>query len=340
MVRGPKHRGGAEGDVGHLIEQRREHSSNSASRSSSGVLRVSGASPASSTVAAGLRRHARVGRGGRSLRLRPRHPLRRLRGAAIRGAVLDVARSVDWTPRAVRNLAHQAEETSQQLRIEARSADRRRDAGRHARRRIGRPAPPARTGGNAVLRHSTIATPSTGPTTPRGWSDRSHPEPEGCWSRPSYTATCARPCPPCPTPPDHRRRALPRGPQLRGAGRAAAPSRRRASPGCDRTVEMLREGIEAPFRTAGKDRPKGRVRLRQARYAAAISQHADWRSRLEPTTIPLPYRPGDSPGVAVTEVGAPTDGDEPGVGVASPEPIAPPRLTPHPRSDRRQTTPA
>jgi RNA polymerase sigma factor for flagellar operon FliA len=234
----------------------------------------------------------------------------------IRGAVLDVARSVDWTPRAVRNLARQAEETSQQLasKLGGRPDDETLAAAldiepadlRRLRERVN----------HGVLRalddrHTLDRADDT-----EGLVDRSQPEPEELLESAELRGYLRSALSTLP----ERHRIIVVGLYLEDRSfeelaelLAVTPSRisqLRAD-----AVEMLREGIEAQFRTAGKDRPKGRVQLRQARYAAAISQHADWRSRLEPTTIPLPYRPGDSPGVAVTEVGAPTDGDEPGVGV-------------------------
>jgi len=45
-------------------------------------------------------------------------------------------------------------------------------------------------------------------------------------------------------------------------------------------IEIIRQGVEAQFRPADTDRPKGRVAIRQARFAAAVAEHADWRARL------------------------------------------------------------
>jgi RNA polymerase sigma factor for flagellar operon FliA len=236
----------------------------------------------------------------------------------IRGAVLDVARSVDWTPRAVRNLARQAEETSQQLasKLGGRPDDETLAAAldiepadlRRLRERVN----------HGVLRalddrHTLDRADDT-----EGLVDRSQPEPEELLESAELRGYLRSALSTLP----ERHRIIVVGLYLEDRSfeelaelLAVTPSRisqLRAD-----AVEMLREGIEAQFRTTGTDRPKGRVELRQARYAAAIAQHADWRTRLEPTTIPLPYRPGDSPDTAVIDAGArtDTDGDEPGVGV-------------------------
>jgi RNA polymerase sigma factor for flagellar operon FliA len=48
-------------------------------------------------------------------------------------------------------------------------------------------------------------------------------------------------------------------------------------------IEMLRHGIEAQFAPEPETpvRPKGRVAIRQAQFAASIARHADWRTRLD-----------------------------------------------------------
>jgi RNA polymerase sigma factor for flagellar operon FliA len=238
----------------------------------------------------------------------------------IRGAVLDVARSVDWTPRAVRNLARQAEETSQQLasRLGGQPDDETLAAAldidpadlRRLRERVN----------HGVLRalddrHTLDRADDT-----EALVDRSQPEPEELLESAELRGYLRSALSTLP----ERHRIIVVGLYLEDRSfeelaelLAVTPSRisqLRAD-----AVEMLREGIEAQFRTRGNERPKGRVQLRQAAYAAAIAQHADWRSRLEPTTIPLPHCPGDAPDVVATEASARpdanADGDEPGVGL-------------------------
>jgi RNA polymerase sigma factor for flagellar operon FliA len=61
-------------------------------------------------------------------------------------------------------------------------------------------------------------------------------------------------------------------------------------------IEIIRQGLEAQFATATEatGRPKGRVAIRQARYASAIAEHADWRSRLQ-VAAPIRPVPADPP---------------------------------------------
>jgi RNA polymerase sigma factor for flagellar operon FliA len=60
-------------------------------------------------------------------------------------------------------------------------------------------------------------------------------------------------------------------------------------------IDIIRQGLEAQFATATETgRPKGRVAIRQARYASAIAEHADWRSRLQ-TAAPIRPVPAQPP---------------------------------------------
>lgn len=45
-------------------------------------------------------------------------------------------------------------------------------------------------------------------------------------------------------------------------------------------VEILRDGIESQFTSLSADRPKGRVEIRRAQFAASVARHSDWRARL------------------------------------------------------------
>lgn len=62
-------------------------------------------------------------------------------------------------------------------------------------------------------------------------------------------------------------------------------------------IEIIRDGVNAQFKTTSEDQiPKGRVAIRQARYAAAVAQHADWRARLSIVeTRPGLARPAAAP---------------------------------------------
>jgi RNA polymerase sigma factor for flagellar operon FliA len=58
-------------------------------------------------------------------------------------------------------------------------------------------------------------------------------------------------------------------------------------------IDIIRQGLEAQFATATETvRPKGRVAIRQARYASAIAEHADWRARLQ-AAAPIRQLPDD-----------------------------------------------
>lgn len=46
-------------------------------------------------------------------------------------------------------------------------------------------------------------------------------------------------------------------------------------------VEMLKDGLEAQYKPAPEGKPVGRVAIRQARFAAEIASHADFRTRLD-----------------------------------------------------------
>jgi hypothetical protein len=48
-------------------------------------------------------------------------------------------------------------------------------------------------------------------------------------------------------------------------------------------VEMIRHGIDSQFEPLTAGKPKGRVAIRQARYAADIARHSDMRTRLSAT---------------------------------------------------------
>ncbi len=60
-------------------------------------------------------------------------------------------------------------------------------------------------------------------------------------------------------------------------------------------IEMIRDGVSAQFTTPTGDRPKGRVAIRQAQFAAAVARHADWRTRLLAGRYHLAGSPGDVP---------------------------------------------
>jgi RNA polymerase sigma factor for flagellar operon FliA len=46
-------------------------------------------------------------------------------------------------------------------------------------------------------------------------------------------------------------------------------------------VDIIRHGIDSQYDGLPEGRPKGRVAIRQASYASAIARHGDWRTRLD-----------------------------------------------------------
>ncbi|HTN99815.1 MAG TPA: sigma factor-like helix-turn-helix DNA-binding protein, partial [Microthrixaceae bacterium] len=56
-------------------------------------------------------------------------------------------------------------------------------------------------------------------------------------------------------------------------------------------ITMIRHGIDSQFEPASTTRPKGRVEIRQARYASDIARHSDLRSRLARTSNPTTNPP-------------------------------------------------
>jgi len=59
-------------------------------------------------------------------------------------------------------------------------------------------------------------------------------------------------------------------------------------------IEMIRDGVDAQFSNPSGERPKGRVAIRQAQYAAAVARHADWRARLVADRYHSAGAPGDA----------------------------------------------
>lgn len=61
-------------------------------------------------------------------------------------------------------------------------------------------------------------------------------------------------------------------------------------------IEMIRDGVGAQFTAPDGGRPKGRVAIRQAQFAAAVARHADWRTRLVAGRYQVTTTPGAPPG--------------------------------------------
>lgn len=199
----------------------------------------------------------------------------------IRGAVLDVARSVDWTPRPVRHLARQVEDTTQELA----SRERGRPDDESVARALGIETSELRRlrerVSHGVLRALDEGTDPDRPDEAGQLRDRGAVEPDE-WVENAELRGYLRSA--LHTLPERHRiivvglyledRSFEELAQLLGV----TPSR--ISQLRSDAVEMLREGIEAQYRPAPAEPPKGRVALRRARYAAEIARHADWRTRI------------------------------------------------------------
>jgi RNA polymerase sigma factor for flagellar operon FliA len=206
----------------------------------------------------------------------------------IRGAVLDVARDADWSPRSVREGARRVEEASSKLatRLGAAPDDEAIAAEtgislaelRQLRERV-------RYGVLRALDHSG---PDSTPERDMIW-DRGESSPEELIESAElrgYLRSALQSLP-------ERHRLVIVGIYLENRSfeelaELLAVTTSRVSQLRADAVEMLREGIEAQFRPASTERPKGRVEIRKAMFAAEIAAHADWRTRLDPSRMTLP----------------------------------------------------
>jgi RNA polymerase sigma factor FliA len=205
----------------------------------------------------------------------------------IRGAVLDVARAVDWTPRPVRHMARQVEDTTQELatRLGCRPDDEQVAAAmgiepgvlRDLRERIN----------YGVLRALDDGHDLDRPDEASQLRDRSALEPDEMLESAELSGYLRSALHTLP----ERHRIIIVGLYLEDRSfdelaelLGVTPSRisqLRAD-----AVQMIKDGIEAQFEPASNSRPKGRVEIRQARYAADIARHADWRTRLASPAAP------------------------------------------------------
>lgn len=205
----------------------------------------------------------------------------------IRGAVLDVARSADWTPRSIRRTARDAENATQELALELRQMP---DEDQLADR-LGIKPSELRRMREAVNMGVTRALDSRQSLDSRGdesqMVDRSAPEPDELLESAElhgYLRSALASLP-------ERLRIVIVGVYLENRSfesiaelLGVTPSR--VSQLRSDAIEMIRHGIDSQFEPVSATRPKGRVEIRQARYAADIARHSDLRSRLSaaPTT--------------------------------------------------------
>lgn len=207
----------------------------------------------------------------------------------IRGAVLDVARSVDWAPRTVRERARRVDEASNRLANDhggtpddqavATATGMSVDELRRLRERV---------------QYGVLRALDFHPTGDRASdsdlvSDRGEQGPEELLESAElrgYLRSALQHLP-------ERHRMVIVGVYLEERSfdeladlLGVTPSR--VSQLRSDAIEMLRDGLEAQYTPTRTERPKGRVEIRQARFAAEIAAHADWRTRLEPGRMQLP----------------------------------------------------
>jgi RNA polymerase sigma factor for flagellar operon FliA len=200
----------------------------------------------------------------------------------IRGAVLDVARSNDWTPRAVRQLARTSEDAAQSLTSQL---------GRHPSdhelaAEIGISVDELRTLRDQLERGVVAALDRRmdldAPDLNEVLADYSALQPdelvESLELRGYLRAALAHL--------DERLRLIIVGYYLEGKtveelGQLLDVTPSRISQLRAHAIGIIRHGIDSQYDGLPEGRPKGRVAIRQASYASAIARHGDWRTRLD-----------------------------------------------------------
>lgn len=199
----------------------------------------------------------------------------------IRGAVLDVARSADWTPRSMREMTRDAETATQALAVEHRAVP---DDAQVAERLGVDPADLRRMRERITLGatrsldrdgdldHTEDADQMVDRTSPLIDEMLENTELRG------YLRAALDSLP-------ERLRMIIVGLYLEDRSfeelaelLGVTPSRisqLRAD-----AIEMIRHGMDSQFVPASEERPKGRVAIRQAQYASDIARHSDMATRL------------------------------------------------------------
>lgn len=199
----------------------------------------------------------------------------------IRGAVMDLMRSQDWVPRRVRDTVRDATVTTASL-----------------ERRLGRAPEDVEVAAamgieidelrssRLAARHSTVdtldrATSEEGPTEVVDQTQLSIEEMLEHRELRGYVRAALDSLP-------ERLRLIVVGHYIEGRSLDELAAFLRLTPSRisqlkSDAIEAIRNGVDAQFRQVEDDDqapPKGRAAIRRARYAAAIAEHADWRSRL------------------------------------------------------------
>ncbi|MBK9179906.1 MAG: sigma-70 family RNA polymerase sigma factor [Acidimicrobiales bacterium] len=221
-------------------------------------------------------------------------PFERFAAQRIRGAILDAVRQADWAPRAVRTVARRVDLTSQELASNlGRSPTRNELAGALgvSQQELSRVQERVYRAVVLALDHPT-SSPGDDDDTSLGdvLADRTHLEPpEELEAREllGYLRDAVDLLP-------DRHRLVIAGYFLEGrtslelAGFLGV-TESRISQLRSEALELLREGIEAQYETAGRGdaaaaAPVSRARARRVAYAEAIATASTWRGRLEPAT--------------------------------------------------------
>ena len=210
-------------------------------------------------------------------------PFSRFAARRIRGAVLDAVRTADWAPRSVRHLAREADRASQAVAT-----------------RTGHAPTPAEVAAELGIDERQLAR----------LRERVQRGVVAALDGPSHLGDAADPADRLPDLSvlgaderleDHelrgylrdalaslpeRHRVVVVGLYLEGRSfeeiaelLEVTPSR--VSQLRSAAIDMIREGILAQYRPSTPGRPKGRVEIRQAQFAASISQRSSWHHRLD-----------------------------------------------------------
>jgi len=200
----------------------------------------------------------------------------------IRGAVLDVARSNDWTPRSVRQLARTTETAAQSLTSQLG----RNPTDYELAEEIGVSIGELRTMRDQLERGVVAALDRRmdldGPDINDVLADYNALQPDELIENlelQGYLRAALHHL-------EERLRVIIVGYYLDGKtveelGKLLDITPSRVSQLRAHAVEIIRHGIGAQYEGMPEGRPKGRVAIRQASYASAIARHGDWRTRLD-----------------------------------------------------------
>jgi RNA polymerase sigma factor for flagellar operon FliA len=224
----------------------------------------------------------------------------------IRGAVLDVARSADWAPRSLRRMARDAEHATNELAVEHRGAP----SDDQVAERIGVAPAELRRMREEINLGVTRALDSRERLDRRDDDDqlvdRTVPEPDELLEGAEMNGYLRAALDSLP----ERLRLIIVGLYLENrsfeelAELLGVTTSRISQLRAD-AIEMIRHGIDSQFEPTDTAKPKGRVAIRQARYAADIARHSDMRTRLSRGEHPMGVaarRRHDEPSMPVAEV--------------------------------------